>query len=98
LYPGTLALDDDAVEIDPTPRQAEILDEIPVDRRLIDAAEIGVAVADGEVHGPVHLLVEQRVLHVPRDPGVAADPELTEPAGALVGVQRLDQVLLVGLR
>ena len=66
--------------------------------RLVRAAEIGVAVAEREVDGAVHLLVEQRVLHVARDPRVAADPELAEPARALVGVERLDQELLVRVR
>ena len=51
--------------------------------------------ADRDVHRAVHLLVEERVPHVTGDSGVAADPELTERARALVGVERLEQVLLL---
>src|SRR5262249_41527661 len=37
------------------------------------------------------------VLHVARDAGVAADAELAEPARALVGVEHLEQEVLVGV-
>ena len=47
--------------------------------------------------GAVHLLVEERVLHVAGDAGVAPDPELAEAARAFVDVERLDQVVLVRL-
>ena len=68
-----------------------------MDRRAVDSAEIGVAVPEREVDRAVHLLVEERVLHVARDAGVAADPELAEPARARVGVERLYQGILVRL-
>ena len=60
----------------------------------------GVAVADGEVDRAVDLLVEERVSHVPRDPGVAADPELAEPPRALVRIEHREQMVLavVGAR
>ena len=66
-----------------------------MDTRLVDAAEIRVAVPERDVHRAVHLLVEERVLHVARDARVAADAELAEPARALVGVEHLQQELLV---
>ncbi len=47
--------------------------------RLVLAAEVGHAVAERHVDGAVDLLVEQRVAHVARDAGVAADPELPDP-------------------
>src|SRR5205823_7595212 len=37
----------------------------------------------------------ERVLHIPRDAGVAADAELSEAARPLVAVERLEQELLV---
>jgi hypothetical protein len=49
------------------------------------------------VGGAVDLLVEERVLHVARDPRVAADPELSEPPRAFVLVERRDQEVLVGV-
>ena len=61
------------------------------------AAELGDAVAEREVDGAVDLLVEEGVLHVARDAGVAADPELAEAPRALVGVERLEQEVLVRL-
>ena len=67
-------------------------------RRLVLAAEVGHPVAEREVDGAVDLLVEQRVAHVARDPGVAADAELPQPPRPLVGVEHLDQVVLVRLR
>ncbi len=54
-----------------------------------------VGVAERDVDRAVHLLVEEDVLHVARDPRVAADPELAEPPGALVGIKGLEQELLV---
>src|SRR5207253_6519215 len=40
---------------------ADVLDDVPVDRADVRAAEEGEAVADGEVDGAVDLLVEERV-------------------------------------
>ena len=91
-----ILLHDGSVELDARSGRTQVLDEIPVDTRLVDAAEIRVAVPERDVHGAVHLLVEERVLHVARDARVAADPELAEPARALVGVEHLQQELLVG--
>ncbi len=47
---------------------------------------------------PFDLLVEERVLHMPLDARVAPDPELAQPACALVGVERAEQELLVARR
>src|SRR5436305_13122463 len=77
--PASVLLDDLAVELDP-PAVAEVLDDVPVQRRLVLSAQVGEAEAERHVHGAVDLLVEERVLHVARDAGVAADPELAEPA------------------
>ena len=73
-----------------------VVDDIPVDPGDVRAAEVVVGVSEREMDGPVHLLVEQRVPHVLRDPRVAADAELTQRARTLVGVERLQQKLLVG--
>src|SRR5581483_11720541 len=85
-----------AVDLDPA-ALAEVLDDVPVDRALVRAADRRVARAEREVDRPVHLLVEERVAHVPADPGVAADAELAEAARARVGVDRREERLLADL-
>ena len=50
-----------------------------------------------EVDRAADLLVEQDLLREAVDAVVGADPELAEPARALVGVEHLDQELLVAL-
>ena len=97
VQPRPVLLHDLAVELDP-PALAQVLDDVPVDRALVRAAEPRDARAEREVDGAVDLLVEERVPHVPRDPGVAADPELAEPARALVGVEQLEEELLLVAR
>src|SRR5829696_5134776 len=82
--PRPVALDDLAVQPELAPR-AQVLDDVPVPGALVDSARHRVRTTEGEVDGAVDLLVEQRVLHVPRDPRVAADAELAEHAGAGVG-------------
>ena len=62
----------------------------------VRAAGRGVGVADREVDRAVDLLVEADVLREALDARVAADPELAEPARALVGVERLEQEVLAG--
>src|SRR6476646_4227307 len=87
-----------AVQLDARALVAHLLDDVPVELADVRAAHVGQAVAEREVDGAVDLLVEERVLHVPRDAGIAADPELAEAAGALVEVELLEQELLVRLR
>jgi hypothetical protein len=53
------------------------------------------AVAEREVDRSVDLFVEERVLHVARDPRVAADAELAQPSRAVVEIERLEQERLV---
>ena len=67
-------------------------------RARVQAADLREAGADREVDRALHLLVEERVPHVPLDARVAADPELAEPPRALVGVERAEQELLVAGR
>src|SRR5215213_8539252 len=92
--PRPVALDDLAVQPELAPR-AQVLDDVPVHGALVDSARDRVRTTEGEVDGAGDLLVEQRVLHVPRDPRVAADAELAEHAGAGVGVEDREQELLV---
>src|SRR6476646_626126 len=93
--PLTVLLDDLAVEQD-LPARAEVLDDVPVDLALVRPAGIRDAVAEGEMDRSVDLLVEERVLHEPRDPRVAADAELAEPALALVLFEHFEEALLFG--
>ena len=62
--------------------------------RTVDAAGLGIAAADGQVDGAADLLVEQDLAGPVDDPVVGADAELAEAAGALIGVEHLDQELL----
>src|SRR5437764_555846 len=91
--PATVLLHDFAVAQE-LPARAQVLDHVPVDDALVLAAERREAGADREMHRAVDLLVEQRVLHVALDAGVAADPELAEDAGAVVAVERLEEDVL----
>src|SRR5439155_18680733 len=85
--PGAVLLDDLAVQLDPA-AASEVLDQIPVERADVLPADVRIALPDRDVHRPGHLLVEEDVPHRPRDPGVAADPELADEAGAFVHVER----------
>src|SRR5205814_3795367 len=95
--PAPVLLDDVAVAQE-LPARTQVLDHVPVDDAFVLAAERGEARADRQVDRPVDLLVEERVLDVPLDPGVAADPELAEDARPLVAVERLQQDVLAADR
>src|SRR4051812_3278511 len=57
--PSSGLLHDLAVELEPA-AGAEVLDDVPVHLADVLAADLGEAVAEREVHGPVDLLVEER--------------------------------------
>ena len=61
-------------------------------------AGLGIGHADREVDRAADLLVEQDLLREAVDAVVGADAELAQAARALVGVERLDQEVLVALR
>ena len=61
-------------------------------------AGLGIGHADREVDRAADLLVEQDLLGEAVDAVVGADAQLTQPARAIVGVERLEQELLVSLR
>src|SRR5215211_947589 len=88
--PDAVYLHDLAVELD-APTETEVLDDVPVDRRHVRAADGVEARAEREVDGSVHLFVEVDVPHVAVDAGVAADPELADAARPFVGVECFDQ-------
>src|SRR4249919_1254270 len=88
--PDAVFLHDLAVELDAS-AGTEVLDDVPVDRRLVRAADVVEAEAERDVDRAVHLLVEVDVPHAAVDAGVAADPELADPARPCVGVERLEQ-------
>src|ERR671927_258102 len=74
-----------------------LLDDIPVDLADVLAADLGKTVSEREMDGAVDLLVEEHVLHVTSDPGVAADAELAQASRPLVAVEHLEQERLVRL-
>src|SRR5689334_1418537 len=86
-----------SVELDPAALGAHLLDDVPVDLADVRAADLGQPVAERQVDGAVHLLVEERVAHVLCDARVTADTELAETAGALVGGELLVLAVLVYL-
>src|SRR5690606_33345921 len=77
---------------------AQVADEIGVNGALVAPAALRVGGPDRQVHGAADLLVQQHVASAPVDAVVRADPELAEPAGALVGVEEPDEILLAALR
>src|SRR5581483_11247857 len=91
--PGPVLLDDLAVQLDP-PALAQILDQVPVERADVLAADVRVALTERHVDRAGHLLVEEDVARRARDPLVAADPELADEARAVVHRQRREQRLL----
>src|SRR5206468_299636 len=95
--PFSALLHDLSVQFKPS-ALAQVLDDVPMHLADVLAADLGEAVAERQVDGAVDLLVEERVLHVPGDARVAADPELAEAPGALVAVEDLDQEVLVRVR
>src|SRR5262245_9819543 len=92
--PFTVFLHHFAVALDPA-ALPQVLDHVPVNRAHVLAADRRQPGADRQMNRPVHLLVEQRVLHVPLDSGVAADPVFAQDPRALVPVELGEQGLLV---
>src|SRR5215211_6536994 len=89
-------LEDLAVDGDPA-ALAQIADHVAVDGALVDAARLGIALADREVDRAADLLVEQDVARSAVDPVVGADPQLAQPPRAVVGVEQLVQEGLAAL-
>src|SRR5919204_1077240 len=71
----------------------EVADEIPVQPRVVHAAELLESRAERDVHRPTDLLVEEDVLREAVDLVVHPEGHLTEPASAVVqaehGVEEL---------
>src|SRR6266511_898685 len=76
---------------------AQIADHVPVDGGVVAPACLGIRHADREMDRAADLLVEQAHLREAIDSVIGADTELAEPARAFVGVERLDQELLVSV-
>ncbi len=55
---------------------AQIADHVPVEGGLIDAAGLGIAIAQSEMDGAAHLLVEERIACGARHLFVVAKGEL----------------------
>src|SRR5205085_10512485 len=91
--PPAVLLNDPTVELDATPG-AHVLHDVPVDARLVRAAQVGEPEPEREVDRPVDLLVEIDVPHVAGDARIASDPQLVYAARALVPVERPEQALL----
>src|SRR3954454_13812467 len=72
----------------------QVTNHVPMHRRVVLSARLRIAHAARHVHRAADLLVEQDLLGASGDAVVGADPELAQPAGALVGVEHLVQELL----
>src|SRR5436190_1691697 len=98
VRPEAVAHADDALDlVERCAALAKVADHVPVNGRVVHAAGLGVARAQRQVERAADLLVEQDLLGAGLDPVVRADPELSEAAGAVVGVERLEQQLLAGV-
>src|SRR5689334_17771051 len=73
----------------------DVADQVPVDRGLVPRSGIRVAVAEGHVDRATDLLVEQDLLREAVQPEIGAEGDLTEITGAVVGIERGDQDVLV---
>src|SRR5919109_1182148 len=76
---------------------AQVADEVPVQRRRVLAAGLGVRAAEREVHRAADLLVEEDRARRPVDPEVRPDAELAEEAGAGLGLERAAEGVLPGV-
>src|SRR5213083_2417087 len=75
---------------------AEVADHVPVQRRLVRAAELLERGAERNVHRPADLLVEERVAGEAVDLVVEAERDLAEPARAVVHrQQRVEELAAV---
>src|SRR5262249_31331168 len=92
-----VAIDELAVRVD-LAAGAKVADKIPVERRSVEGACLRIRGAEGEVHRPAHLLVEQGVAGEHRDRPVHAEGELAETSGALVHRDHLAKEVLAALR
>src|SRR5438034_10728741 len=66
---------------------AEVADHVPVQRRLVGAAEVLEGSAERDVHRPADLLVEERVAGEAVDLVVEPERDLAETASAVVEVE-----------
>src|SRR5436190_1154606 len=66
---------------------AQVAHQIGVDGALVLATALRVARPHRHVHGAADLLVEEHVAGAAVDAEIGTDPELAQPARALVGVQ-----------
>src|SRR2546426_9842909 len=74
--------------------RAEVADHVPMQARLVAAAELLEAGPEREVHRAADLLVEQDVAREAVDLIVETEGGLTEDAGALVHVEERLQIVV----
>src|SRR3954467_244233 len=76
------------------PVRAEAGDDVPVERRAVEASRLREADAERDVDRPADLLVEERVPGVTVDAVVEPDGRLAEDAGAVVHREERTEMLL----
>src|SRR5215218_806522 len=79
------------------PARPEVADHVPVDRAVVRPARLGIGAAERQVDRAADLLVEQDRPDRAVDAGVRPDPDLAQPAGAGVGIQRREEVVVAAL-
>src|SRR5438132_1035141 len=92
-----VAIDELAVRID-LAAGAEVADQVPVERRAVEAARLWIRGSEREVHRPADLLVEERVAREHRHGLVHAERELPHAPGPVVHRDHLPQELLAAGR
>src|SRR6266446_208438 len=78
-----VAIDELAVRID-LAAGAEVADQVPVERRAVEAARLRIRGSEREVHRPADLLVEERVAREHRHGLVHAERKLAHAPGPVV--------------
>src|SRR5690348_18070530 len=90
---ASVPVDELAVRVDLAAR-AEVADHVPVQRRAVRAAALGIRGAEREMHRPADLLVEEDVAREDGDGVVEAERELPYAARAVVERDHLLQEVL----
>src|SRR6266566_3658628 len=93
----TVAIDELAVRID-LAAGAEVADQIPVERRAVEAARLRIRGSERKVHRPADLLVEEGVAGEHRHGLVQAEREFPDSPGPIVHRNHLAQELLAAGR
>ena len=75
------------------PLCSRVDDQVPVQGRIVDAAGLGIALAEREVDGPADLFIVEDAAGEAIDAAVEPQSQLAQPPGAGVEVEHRQQVV-----